>query len=360
MAETCVYASLMPDSEPGSGLEQLAVWLRRHGPLGPESAQPTIVRSCLGSWVEALDGKRYLDFSVGGMMPLGYNHPVVLSSAKEAEHLPVHSGLELPVRIQLMRKLAEVVTGGMNRRVQLCDSGREALAQALKLAGSVTGRNQVIYLAAQPDDDPGFRADTAAVVVHPFDRRLGQASEFCRESEALLIDDESLVGPGMSGRVFAVELSQVRPDVYVLGSGLAAGLPLGACITGRSTLRWTRAAEGGNPTGCTVALEYLRMLEGGLLESIEGLGRKLLEGVSTLVTAGLVEPPVGAGLVLTLRFGSNDLASGFVRGCRERGLFLARVGETAVGIRPPATAGVSEVELAVDVMRRILRQMVKR
>ena len=62
----------------------------------------------------------------------------------------------------------------------------------------------------------------------------------------------------------------MRPDLYVLGRGWAAGFPFGACVTGSSTLHW-KCATAGNPIGSALALETVRLLRLGCFEQ----GRKL-------------------------------------------------------------------------------------
>ena len=296
---------------------------------------PLIIGRGEGARVWSATGERLLDFSCGALMPLGHTGTAVL----EKLSLCLGPGQESPDRIALMRKLAEVVPGGMNRRVLLCDSGREALARAVELAQATTGRGRVVYLADSEGDSPPSGKGIAGVVVHPLDGRLEATAEFCREAGALLIDDEGGIAPGMCGRVFAVELSGVRPDVYVLGRGLAAGYPLGACVTGSSALRWKAAPPAGSPAGSRIAVEYLQALEEGLLVHAQVRGAALAARLAGI--AGQ-ERVLGAGLYLALRFETAGQAAGFRAGCRKRGLLLAPVTDRVVGVWPPLV--VSEEE----------------
>ncbi len=50
------------------------------------------------------------------------------------------------------------------------------------------------------------------------------------ENDFLLVVDEVKVGMGRTGKMFAVEHSNVEPDILVLGKPLASGLPLSAIV----------------------------------------------------------------------------------------------------------------------------------
>ncbi len=325
----------------------LEKWLRRNGPTPPGAELPLIVGRGEGTQVWTATGEKLLDFSCGALMPLGHRGPAVL----EKLSLCLGPEQESPDRIVLMCKLAELVPGGTNRRVLLCDSGREALARATGLARKSTGRGRVVYLADLEGPEPDFGDDVAAVVVHPLDARLAAAAAFCKESGALLVDDESGIAPGVCGRVFAIELAGLRPDVYVLGRGVAAGFPLGACVTGSSTLRWECAPQAGSPAGSRMAVEYLQALEEGLLNRAVVRGAALRAGLAAAAGADRI---LGAGLYLGLRFERAGRAAGFRAGCRERGLLLAPVADTVVGVWPPLVVSDAEVGQACGVVAEVL------
>ena len=243
---------------------------RRHGPMGPEAAEPVFAEKGDGAWLEDGKGKRYLDFANGGSLPLGYT-PGTRAEIVGGEQSPAKTGDSpseraargtVPVfaacpapgadgvvwqsEIDLMHKLAELVPGGMNRRVLVCESGREALARAIELARAATGRQHVSYLSDLSDPSDGTRAvsgDVAAVVAHPLDGRIQQARAACDAAGALLIDDEAGVGPGACGRMLAVELSGVRPcwgGAGLRGFRSAHASPAVPACAGNMRLRGTR------------------------------------------------------------------------------------------------------------------------
>jgi acetylornithine/N-succinyldiaminopimelate aminotransferase len=333
---------------------ELHLWYRRNGPAGPDAPEPVFAEKGERAWLEDDSGKKLLDFSSGGSLPLGRNHPDIVKALNRAGHEPAADGVIERAEVTLMHKLAELVPGGMNRRVLICESGREALARAIELARSVTNRSCVSYLSSCSDEKPAIGRDVAAVVAHPLDGRIKHARQACDAAGALLIDDEAGIGPGTTGRMFAIELLDVRSDIYVLGRGWAAGFPFGACVTGSSSLRW-RCATAGNPIGCALALETVHLLESGLLEQGKKLAVHFEKRFGALSSTKLEPELWGVGLVRTIVFRKGkDMAAGFVQKCREFGLLLQALSAETVGVRPPLVAEEKDVDFCAEVVGKVL------
>jgi 4-aminobutyrate aminotransferase len=363
--------------------DELRQWHRRYGPMGPDATEPVFAVKGEGAWLEDDEGKRYLDFANGGSLPLGYtpgaktgdsppegtgprsgveNTPRVCPQRAARGTVPVFGTCPVPAadgvvwqpEVELMHKLAELVPGGMNRRVLVCESGREALARAIELARTATNRSCVFYLSETSDEKPAIGKDVAAVVAHPLDGRIKQVRQACDAAGALLIDDEAGIGPGATGRMLAIELPDVRPDIYVLGRGWAAGFPFGACVTGSSSLRWKCATEG-NPLGCSAALETIHLLEAGLLEQGRKLAAYLEKRFGALSSPRLESELWGVGLVRTIVFRKGkDVAEGLAQKCRELGLMLHVLSSDTVAVRPPLVATEKDVDFAAEVVGKVL------
>jgi len=112
---------------------------------------------------------------------------------------------------------------------------------------------------------------------------LKKLRELCDRFDILMIADEVAVGFGRTGRMFACEHEEVRPDLMALSKSLAGGmLPLAATL---ATKRIYEAFLGGyderktffhghtftgHPLGCAAALENIRMMrEFKTVESVE-------------------------------------------------------------------------------------------
>jgi adenosylmethionine-8-amino-7-oxononanoate aminotransferase len=112
----------------------------------------------------------------------------------------------------------------------------------------------------------------AGMLVHP-PGFLRKAWELCRRFDVHLIADEVATGFGRTGRIFACEHEGVSPDFLCLAKGISGGyLPLAATLSTEEIYSafLGRRAElkhffhghtyTGNPLGCAVAIEALRLL----------------------------------------------------------------------------------------------------
>src|SRR3974390_910324 len=83
--------------------------------------------------------------------------------------------------------------------------------------------------------EPVSGATLGAVVPPP--GYLQSIAEICRQSGVLLIADEVMTGMGRTGRNFAVDHWDVKPDILVAAKGLSSGYaPLGAVIASKKVV----------------------------------------------------------------------------------------------------------------------------
>lgn len=111
--------------------------------------------------------------------------------------------------------------------------------------------------------------------------------ELCNENQWLLMLDEIQTGMGRTGRWFACQHHDVRPDVMTVAKALGNGVPIGACLAsgpaaGVLTPGTHGSTFGGNPFACRVALAVI-----DILERIDGPARARIQGARIL--AGLDE-----------------------------------------------------------------------
>ncbi len=109
---------------------------------------PLVMKRGEGAIVEDVDGNRFLDFNAGiAVVASGHAHPrVVASIQKQAAEFLHMSGTDFYYEsmVQLAEKLANLVPGGVPRRVYFGNSGTEAVEAALKMARYYTGRDKFI------------------------------------------------------------------------------------------------------------------------------------------------------------------------------------------------------------------------
>ena len=129
-------------------------------------------------------------------------------------------------------------------------------------------------------------------VIVPPDSFLSEIRRICDERNILMITDEIITGFGRTGKWFAVNHSNVVPDLMVIGKGIASGFPISgvigkadimdtwSTITGESTHSSTFMA---NPLGCAVSLASIAEIETkDLVNRAAKLGTAMLTGFKEL------------------------------------------------------------------------------
>jgi acetylornithine aminotransferase/acetylornithine/N-succinyldiaminopimelate aminotransferase len=291
------------------------------------------------------DGKEYLDF-LGGIAvnALGYSHPrlvqVIRREAGRAIHLSnlFHNPFQGP----LAKRLA--IWSGLDR-VFFTNSGTEAMDGALKLArahahgkgapassaaaktrilalensfhGRTFGALSITYPAKyrEPfgplvpgvefvrfndvaDLEAKFDQTVCALVVETIQGEGGiypvsaefwnRARALASQHDAALIADEIQCGMGRTGRHFAYQKFESKPDMVTIAKPLAGGLPLGAIIANEKfaatfTPGMHGTTFGGGPLVCATALEFMNVVESEkLLTNVRERSGELRKGLEAL------------------------------------------------------------------------------
>jgi 4-aminobutyrate aminotransferase len=220
---------------------------------------------------------------------------------------------------------------------------------------------------AYPDDVAAFIVEPIlgeGGYVVPSDTFLQRLREVADKHGILLIADEIQTGYGRIGRFFAVEWSNVVPDIVVVAKGIASGLPLSGIMARRSLLNAFAPGThggtyGGNVVACAAALATLDVIEDeGLVEAASRQGARLIDGVRRVASSvpGVVDVR-GRGLMVAIEFADPgtlkprpDLAKALLDATLERKLMLLSCGTWAQAVRiiPPLTASDAEIDQAID------------
>lgn len=238
-------------------------------------------------------------------------------------------------------ELARALTRGCSLdRVFFCNSGAEANEAALKIArrfmqtvrtqeafeivtleGSFHGRTLATLTATGQDKvkegyaplPPGFKtvpfADikaikaavgnkTAAVLVEIIQGEGGvrclsrdylqEVQDLCRSQGCLFMVDEVQTGLGRTGKLWAHQHFDLRPDVLTTAKGLANGLPLGAMLVSEEVSQAFGPGShattfGGGPLVCAVGAKVLEIIDrDGLCRRAAEIGNEALEGFQEL------------------------------------------------------------------------------
>lgn len=178
----------------------------------------------------------------------------------------------------------------------------------------------------------------------------------CDKHGILLVADEIQSGMGRTGKLFAVEHSNVVPDILCLAKGIASGMPLGAILAKAEVMNWPPGSHastfGGNPVACRAGLVTLDLLQGGLIANAHERGEQLRTGLRQLARQHPEMGEIrGLGLMTAADVSRRDA---IVQAAFERGLLLLGCGETAIRFCPPLCVTAAQVDTAVEIFGEVL------
>ncbi|MCM3586131.1 acetylornithine transaminase [Mesobacillus maritimus] len=363
----------------------------------PESAK--------GSYIKAVDGKNYLDFTSGiGVCNLGHCHPEVEDAVLKQMKKYWHVSNLFPQSIQEQAAKQLAVASGLDL-VFFANSGAEANEAAIKLARKATNRSKIISftnsfhgrtfgsMAATGQDKikQGFGPmletfvhlpfnDSAALLAEIDDQTAAIVLEIvqgegginvveaefiatikkaCEEKGALLIVDEIQTGIGRTGKPFAFQHYPIVPDIITVAKGLGSGFPIGA-VVGSGKLKDAfgpgshGSTFGGNPVALSAALATMKIVfsETFLNEAVNTGQYLFTQLEAKLGHLEIVKDIRGLGLMIGIEI-SGQVAE--VLGELRLNEFLALpAGKNVIRLLPPLNVEKNEVDKAVELLLKSL------
>jgi 4-aminobutyrate aminotransferase len=194
---------------------------------------------------------------------------------------------------------------------------------------------------------------------------LAGLRERCDRHGILLIFDEVQCGAGRTGRPFAAETYDLRPDVVLFAKGIASGMPLGGIIAPRSLMeQWPTGAHGstfgGNPVACAAALATLDVFDhDDVYARVRALGQQTLARLRADI-GGLpvVREVRGLGLMIGIELADKSVAEAVCSLCLDRGVIVLSCGpgENVLRLAPPLTITDEELTHGLDVLIAAIHQ----
>lgn len=328
-------------------------------------------------------GVEYLDLYGGhAVISIGHSHPhYVEKLTSQLKELNFYSNSVVNnLQVALAEKLGKV-SGYEDYSLFLINSGAEANENALKLASFHTGRKKVISFqkafhgrtsaAVRVTDNPSIIApvnsdleveylplndieavrgslagrDVCAVIIEgiqgvggvriPDKTFLQQLRELCEETETVLILDEIQSGYGRSGKFFAHQYADIRPDIITVAKGMGNGFPIGGVLISpkfKAVYGMLGTTFGGNHLACAAAMAVLEVMESeNLVENSAKVGAYLRQELQKMPQIKEVR---GLGLMIGLEFEQS------VKDLRRKLLFEQHVftgvsGTNVIRILPP-------------------------
>ena len=351
-------------------------------------------------------GQEYLDLYGGhAVISIGHAHPHYIEKVTEqVSNLGFYSN---SVINKLQEELAERlgrISGYDDFQLFLINSGAEANENALKLASFTNGRKRVLScekafhgrtsLAVEVTNNPKIiapindnghvtylplndlpaweaelaKGDVCAVILECIQGVGGirlATKEFaqglqaaCKKYGTILICDEIQCGYGRSGKFFAHQWLDIRPDIITVAKGIANGFPMGAVLISpefKPVYGQLGTTFGGNHLACAAALAVLDVMEqDGLVENAHLVGEYLIEQLNRLKET---EPHItdvrGRGMMIgiDLDIPHKDVRLPLIY---EKHCFTGCAGTNVLRLLPPLCLSKDEADAFLDKFKQVL------
>ena len=334
--------------------------------------------------------RKYLDLYGGhAVISIGHSHPdYVHKISDQLSKIGFYSNsVQNPLQHELAEKLGQL-SGCENYQLFLCNSGAEANENALKLASFITGKKKIISYkkgfhgrtsaAVSITDNPKIIApvnesdnaiilpfndieateealkngNVAAVIVEgiqgiggihvPDAEFLVQLKKLTEKYVAALIIDEIQSGYGRSGKFFAFQHTDVKPDIITMAKGMGNGFPIGGVLIQPEIEPWygmLGTTFGGNHLACAAAISVLDVMKNEtLIENAEKVGNYLVEKLTALDADFELR---GLGLMIGMEFKFP------IKEIRQRllfdyGIFTGVSGQNIIRLLPPLSLSIQQ------------------
>ena len=357
-------------------------------------------------------GGAYIDLSGGyGVAIIGHANPFVAKALADQSHklITCHGSLYNDAREAYLSELVKVLPQGLDH-IYFCNSGAEANEAALKFARKYTGRKEILaftgsfhgktYGALSATWNQKYRRPfepllegvrfspfgnlerareaitdaTAAIIVEPIqgesgihippDNFLPGLRDLADSNGSVLVFDEVQSGFGRTGKMWACENWNVKPDILTASKGVAGGVPFGFTAVTSSISSSLKPGEqtstfGGNALSCAAALAALKYLQSEqlLARALENgeYFRHKLESIILAKYPSLVREVRGKGLMLAveLRIPVKDVINlGF-----EHHLILLYAGLNVLRFLPPLVITKNQIDNVVLSLDSILTHL---
>ncbi|HFD5990354.1 TPA: aminotransferase class III-fold pyridoxal phosphate-dependent enzyme, partial [Staphylococcus aureus] len=179
------------------------------------------------------------------------------------------------------------------------------------------------------------------------------------EHNVLFIADEIQAGLGRSGKLFATDWDNVKPDVYILGKALGGGVfPISVVLADKEVLDvFTPGSHGstfgGNPLACAASIAALDVIVDEDLpgRSLE-LGDYFKEQLKQIDHPSIKEVR-GRGLFIGVEL--NESARPYCEALKEEGLLCKETHDTVIRFAPPLIITKEELDLALEKIRHVFQ-----
>lgn len=363
-------------------------------------------------------GKEFIDFAGGiAVNALGHCHPNLIAVLRAQSERLWH--LSNVYTNEPALKLAQfLIQNTFAEKIFFCNSGGEANEAAFKLARKYgydnfgPEKNEIVsfyqsfhgrtlftvsvggqkkyregfepvpggILHATYNDLESVRAvmssKTCAVVIEPIQGEGGVipcdplfmqgVRKLCDEHNALLVFDEVQSGVGRTGNLYAYMGLNVVPDILTSAKALGGGFPIGAMLTTDKVAQsfgfgTHGSTYGGNPLGCAVAMEALKLItDPQLLASVTTKHERFVEHLERINAKHNIFKEVrGQGLLIGAELieSFHGQAKLFLKAASDHGLMLLMAGPNVLRFTPSLIIPEEDIQQGMACLEKAIAQV---
>ena len=344
------------------------------------------------------EGQEYLDLYGGhAVISVGHAHPhYVEAISNQVAKLGFYSNsVQNPLQKQFAKRLGKAC-GYEDYQLFLINSGAEANENALKLSSFYNGRTRVLSLekafhgrtslAVEVTNNPKIiapinanghvtylpindlaaweaelsKGDVCAVIleciqgvggIRMVNKEFMQGIRaLCDKYDTVLICDEIQCGYGRSGKFFAHQWLDVKPDMITVAKGICNGFPMAGVLISpkfKPVYGQLGTTFGGNHLGCAGAIAVLDIMEKeNLVENANKVGSYLIETLTAEMKAGNLPHVIdvrGEGLMIGIEL-DIPYKEPRTRLIKEQHCFTGCAGTNVIRLLPPLCLTKAEAD----------------
>ncbi len=347
------------------------------------------------------EGKEYLDFYGGhGVISIGHSHPKYIEAiTNQLNNIAFYTNIiENSRQMELADKLGKL-SGYDDYSLFVCNSGAEAVENALKVASFYTEKGRVVAMkgafhgrtsgAIAATDNPNIwseynkghqvsfielddkqalleefgKGEIAAVIIEGIqgvggvyegsEDFLHFVREICDANEACLIVDEIQSGYGRTGKFFAHQYAGIQADIITTAKGMGNGFPIAGVLISpkiRAKKGMLGTTYGGNHLACAAGVAVLDIMkEENLMDNAVKMGDYLrgelrkIEEVAGIRGRGLM-----VGFVME---GAKELRRKLIY---EKSIFTGFSEPDVIRLLPPLNVTKNEIDLFISSLKSLI------
>ncbi len=353
-----------------------------------------------------LKGNKYLDFFPGwAVSGIGHCHPMVVSAVKDQVRKIIHISNNY-YSVQQGKLAKKIIEKSFPGRVFFCNSGAEANEGAIKISrafgnpdryqiismqnsfhgrtlATLTMTGQEKYKKCFEPLPEGFKTvpfndifavqnaitdKTVGIIVEPIQGEgginvaqkeyLNQIRQICDKKNILLIFDEVQTGMGRTGKMFAYQHYEIKPDIMTLAKTLGGGLPIGAVVASKKVCDvlspgMHASTFGGSPLVCAASLAVFKAIEKEhLLSNVLKMSEYIFEKVGLLkIKHQIIKEVRGIGLIIGIELKCQGKT--IVEKCFEKKLLINCTQGNVLRLMPALVVTKKQIDQGIGILDEV-------